>query len=144
VVDSLPGVAGGASFVGTFDREEAVQDEMIDFFASGHPLVEGVIAHVADSRDGRVGRLHVTVGEERGEGIAVIYADGPDIEVVVVDSAGRLRPEWGAAFHQRPLPVRPLRAQDGHHVDWAAMIAKVQPHIAAAREPQMVAAIVVG
>jgi ATP-dependent helicase HepA len=144
VIDSLPGVAGGASFVGTFDREEAVQDEMIDFFASGHPLVEGVIAHAADSRDGRVGWLHVTVGEERGEGIALIYADGPNMEIVVVDSTGRLRPEWGAAFHRRPLPVRPLRVENRHRVDWAAMVAKMQPHLAAARQPQMVAAVVVG
>ena len=48
VVDSLPGVPGGSSFVGTFDREEAVEDESIDFFASGHPLVEGVLAYFED------------------------------------------------------------------------------------------------
>jgi ATP-dependent helicase HepA len=39
LVDSLPGVPGGSSYVGSFDREEAVENEMIDFFASGHPLV---------------------------------------------------------------------------------------------------------
>jgi ATP-dependent helicase HepA len=49
VVDSLPGVPGGSSYVGTFDREEAVEDESIDFFASGHPLVEGVLAHFEDN-----------------------------------------------------------------------------------------------
>ena len=48
VVDSLPGVSGGSAFVGTFDREEAVEDETIDFFASGHPLVEGILAYVDD------------------------------------------------------------------------------------------------
>src|SRR5207237_9004061 len=48
VVDSLPGVPGGSSFVGTFDREEAVEDDSIDFFASGHPLVEGVLAYFED------------------------------------------------------------------------------------------------
>jgi ATP-dependent helicase HepA len=48
VVDSLPGVPGGSTFVGTFDREEAVEDESIDFFASGHPLVEGVLAYLED------------------------------------------------------------------------------------------------
>src|SRR6185503_13621852 len=48
VVDSLPGVPGGSTYVGTFDREEAVADETIDFFASGHPLVEGVLAHLED------------------------------------------------------------------------------------------------
>jgi ATP-dependent helicase HepA len=48
VVDSLPGVPGGSSYVGTFDREEAVEDESVDFFASGHPLVEGVLAYFED------------------------------------------------------------------------------------------------
>lgn len=41
-------VPGGSSFVGTFDREEAVEDEAVDFFASGHPLVEGVLAYFED------------------------------------------------------------------------------------------------
>ena len=50
IVDSLPGVPGGSSFVGSFDREEAVEDESIDFFSSGHPLVEGVLAYFEDQR----------------------------------------------------------------------------------------------
>jgi ATP-dependent helicase HepA len=49
VVDSLPGVPGGSAYVGTFDREEAVEDESIDFFASGHPLVEGILAYLEDT-----------------------------------------------------------------------------------------------
>lgn len=49
IVDSLPGVPGGSAYVGTFDREEAVEDESVDFFASGHPLVEGVLAHFEDT-----------------------------------------------------------------------------------------------
>jgi ATP-dependent helicase HepA len=49
VVDSLPGVPGGSAYVGTFDREEAVEDESIDFFASGHLLVEGVLAYFEDN-----------------------------------------------------------------------------------------------
>ena len=49
VVDSLPGVPGGSTYVGTFDREEAVEDEAIDFFASGHPLVEGILAYLEDT-----------------------------------------------------------------------------------------------
>ena len=48
IVDSLPGVPGGSTYVGTFDREEAVEDESMDFFASGHPLVEAVLAYVED------------------------------------------------------------------------------------------------
>jgi ATP-dependent helicase HepA len=53
IVDSLPGVAGGSAYVGTFDREEAVEDESIDFFASGHPLVEGVLAYFEDLGNSR-------------------------------------------------------------------------------------------
>ena len=52
IVDSLPGVPGDWSFVGTFDREEAVEDESIDFFASGHPLVEGILAYFEDDTRG--------------------------------------------------------------------------------------------
>jgi ATP-dependent helicase HepA len=143
LVDSLPGVPGGAAFVGTFDREEAVQDEMIDFFASGHALVEGLLAHFADSRDGRVGRLELSIGRAADEGVAVIYADGPNIEVVVVDSSGRSRPDWAAAFHRRPLPVRPLRAQKGRHGDWSAIASRLGAHLDPTRAPHMIAGIVV-
>jgi ATP-dependent helicase HepA len=142
LVDSLPGVPGGASFVGTFDREEAVEDEMIDFFASGHALVEGLLAHFADSRDGRVGRLEVSIGQAAGEGVAVIYADGPDFEVLAVDSTGRLRPDWAAAFRQRPLPVRP-HAQRSTDADRSALVSRLNAHLDRTREPEMVAEIVV-
>ena len=143
LVDSLPGVPGGASFVGTFDREEAVQDELIDFFAFGHPLVEGLLTHLEDSRDGRVARLEVAIGQEAGEGVAVIYKDDPHAEVVVIDSAGRLRPDWAAAFHQIPLPVRPLRSRHGGRVDWAALVSRAQGQLDPARDPHSVAGIVV-
>ncbi len=56
LVDGLPGVPAGSSYVGTFDREEAVANESIDFFASGHPLVEGIFAHYEDSAIGRAVR----------------------------------------------------------------------------------------
>ena len=36
LIDCLPGVPGGSSFLGSFDRDYAVEDETIDFFASGH------------------------------------------------------------------------------------------------------------
>jgi ATP-dependent helicase HepA len=58
VVDSLPGVRGGSAFVGTFDREEAVEDETVDFFASGHPLVEGLLAYFEDTSSVTRGRAN--------------------------------------------------------------------------------------
>lgn len=143
IVDSLPGVPGGSTFVGTFDREEAVQDELIDFFASGHSLVEGLLAHVEDSPDGRVGRLEVAIGHETGEGIVVFYKDGPQIEVLAVDAEGRLRPKWAAAFHQRPLLARALRGERGAQVDWVALASRAHEQLNPAREPHAVAGIVV-
>ena len=68
-MDSLPGVPGGTSFLGTFDREEALEDERLDFFASGHPLVEGILAHLEESRLGRVAVLRVAIGSETGRGL---------------------------------------------------------------------------
>ena len=65
IIDSLPGVPGGSSFVGSFDREYAVEDESIDFFASGHPLVEGLLAHFEEDRKGRVARLEVVIAAGR-------------------------------------------------------------------------------
>jgi hypothetical protein len=61
----------------------------------------------------------------------------------VIDSAGRLRPDWAAAFHQRPLPVRPLRAEYGGRVDWAALVSRVQGQLDPARVPHSLAGIVV-
>ena len=46
----------------SFDREEAVEDETIDFFASGHPLVEGIFAHFEDSPLGRAVRFEIEIG----------------------------------------------------------------------------------
>lgn len=77
LVDGLPGVAGGSSYVGTFDREEAVEHETIDFFASGHPLVEGIFAHFDDSALGRVARFEVEIGEEQGEGLVLFTRMAP-------------------------------------------------------------------
>ena len=48
VVDHLSGVPAGARFLGTFDRAAAVRQEELDYFASGHPLVEGVLAELED------------------------------------------------------------------------------------------------
>ena len=143
LVDSLPGVAGGSSYVGTFDREEAVEKETIDFFASGHPLVEGIFAHFEDSALGRVVRFEVEIGAEHGAGLVAIYKDGPVFEVVAIDSAGRTRPDWAAAMRQRPLGARPITDDTIDSVDWAAMVRRLGSQLDAARRPHALAAIVV-
>jgi ATP-dependent helicase HepA len=141
LVDGLPGVPGGASYVGSFDREEALEDETIDFFASGHPLVEGILAHFEESPLGRVARFEIEIGQERGEGIVAVYKDGPLFEIVAFDSSGRARPDWAARFRERPLHLRSVTESiDG---EWAAMVRRLGAQLEPTRPPHALAAIVV-
>jgi ATP-dependent helicase HepA len=142
LVDSLPGVAGGSSWVGSFDREEAVEDEARDFYASGHPLVEGILAHVEDSADGRVARLEITGGES-GEGVVAIYKDGPQFEIVAIDASGRLRPDWVAALYERPPRARRMSAELFERSDWPTMVERLRTRFDAARQPYAVAVVAV-
>jgi ATP-dependent helicase HepA len=144
LVDGLPGVPGGSSYVGTFDREEALEEETLDFFASGHPLVEGIFAHFEEGALGRVARLEITIGGERGEGLVAVYKDGPAFDVVVIDSAGRARPDWAAAFRQRPIPARPVTDESAiEDRTWMGMVRRLGLQLEPARRPHALAAIVV-
>ena len=150
LVDGLPGVAGGSSYVGSFSREEAVENEAIDFFASGHPLVEGIFAHYEESALGRVARFEVEIGAERGEGLVAIYKDGssdggkdsPVFEIAVFDSIGQARQDWAAALGRRPLGARPV-AERVEHADWTDMVRRVGARLDPARRPHALAALVV-
>jgi ATP-dependent helicase HepA len=143
LVDGLPGVPGGSSYVGTFDREEALEEETLDFFASGHPLVEGIFADFDESARGRVARFEVHIGEDRGEGLMAVYKDGPEFEVVVIDSEGRPRPDWAAAFRQRPIHARPVAAEAVEEQHWQEMVRRLGPLLEPARRPHALAAIMV-
>ncbi len=141
LVDGLPGVPGGSSYVGSFDRDEAVENETIDFFASGHPLVEGIFAHFEDSTRGRVARFAIEIGGDRGEGLVAVYKDGPTFDIVVTDATGRDRQDWAAAIRQRPLEAR--RVTKRPDSDWMATIRRLGAHLDPARRPHALAAIVV-
>jgi ATP-dependent helicase HepA len=142
LIDSLPGVPAGTSTVGTFDREYAVENDMIDFYSSGHPLVEGLLAHFEDDPKGRVARLEVRIPGEAGRGIAVIYKDGPQFVVRAFDSDGRSRPEWANAFRVRPVRATRVKPVDVAEYDWAGLAARLIPELGD-RAPHAVAAIVV-
>ena len=106
LIDSLPGVPGGSSFVGSFDREYAVEDEGIDFYASGHPLVEGLLAHFDETPKGRVGRLELQLAGDAGIGLIAFYKDGPALIIAALDEHGAARPGWAEAFRGGLLNVR--------------------------------------
>jgi hypothetical protein len=131
LIDSLPGVAGGSSFVGSFDREYAVEDENIDFYASGHPLVEGLLAHFDESPKGRVG-------------LVAFYKDGPQVTIEAVDENGAARPGWAEAFRRRALSARArrMKPEDAAAYDWASLVARLAPRFKP-RRPHAIAAIIV-
>jgi ATP-dependent helicase HepA len=142
LIDSLPGLAGGSSFIGSFDREYAVEDESIDFFASGHPLVEGLLAHFEEDPKGRVARLEIQIPGEGGTGLIAIYKDGPQFEVVAFDSDGRARPDWAEAVRRRPLGAQKMPAKDAAAHDWPALVTRLGPQLGS-RRPHAIAAVVV-
>jgi ATP-dependent helicase HepA len=143
LVDGLPGVPAGSGYVGTFDREEAVENEAIDFFASGHPLVEGIFAHYEESLIGRVVRFEMTTGSEAGEGLVAIYKDGAAFEIVAIDSNRNGRLDWAEAVGQRPIKARPVIAKNADHDEWRNMVRRLGAQLDPARRLHALAAIVV-
>jgi ATP-dependent helicase HepA len=130
LIDSLPGVPGGSTFIGTFDRTAAVENETLDFFASGHPLVEGVFAHLDESAIGRVCRCQIELGRPREEGLVAVYKEARGFEIRALDATGRERADWVEALCRRPLAVRPV-GSDGDDRAWMAvartLAAKLDP-----------------
>jgi len=146
VVENLPGVPGGSHFLGTFDREEAVGDEAIDFFASGHPLVEGVLAHLEDSPRGRVGLLHASGADgETGFGLLAVYRTGRRLHAEAVDLAGTPRPDWAARLLRRPLRSRRVDADAWvRQPGWPALVRKLASAFSRPGPPILVAAFRIG
>lgn len=111
-VDGLPGVPGGTRYYGTFDRAEAVRRDELEFFASGHPLVEGLLLELEDGPRGRACLAEVFTGElGEAAGLLALYKDGPAWHARVVDAAGKPRPEWVAPLLGALPEARPGKAR---------------------------------
>lgn len=140
-VEGLPGVAAGTSYVGTFDREEAVENEFIDFFASGHPLVEGLLAHYEESTRGRAVRFSIALGNESNAGLIAIYKEGHAFEVIALDASGSPRPDWAAAVVRRPINVRVITGAAARDTEWRGMVRRLSAQLDPTRRLHAVAAI---
>lgn len=93
-VDSLPGVRGGSRYLGTFDRVEAIRKDEVDLFASGHPLVEGLLLELEDGPRGRASAFEIPGGGSEGAGLICLYKEGSAWHAVVVDREGKRQPSW--------------------------------------------------
>ena len=141
-IESLPGVPPGAGFLGTFDREQAVDDETIDFYASGHPLVEGILAHLDESPHGRVTLLHARGEGDPEFGLLAIYKTGPRFEALAIDQHGKERPEWVERFSRRPLKTRRLKPESWtEQPGWPQLIRGLARHLEGRGTPVAVAAV---
>ncbi len=120
-VETLHGVPPGSRWLGTFDREEAVARESLDFFSTGHPLVEGILAELADGTRGQVVLIEIPAAGFDGVGVLWVVRDGPDFAIVVRDLQGRERPEWIPLI----LDARTVREVPGTAwtvSDWASRV----------------------
>ncbi len=106
-VEGLPGVPDEARYLGTFDREEAMQHDELDFFASGHPLVEGLLLELEDGARGRATVFRCQADGVQGTGLLCVFRAESGAHYVVVDTRGRSRPEWLPAL----LAALPSAAQ---------------------------------
>jgi ATP-dependent helicase HepA len=141
LVDHLPGVPAGSRFLGTFDRAEAVEKETLDYFAAGHPLVEGVLAELEDSPRGRVALLELATRGETGFGLLALYKEGPAFTAAAVDSTGRERPDWAERLVRRPLRTRRVNAEEWTgKKGWQALVQRLAPALSKHGRPVAVAA----
>ncbi|HKC25079.1 MAG TPA: SNF2-related protein, partial [Thermoanaerobaculia bacterium] len=127
LVEHLPGVPGGSRFLGTFDREEAVEREELDFFASGHPLVEGIFQELEDGSRGRTALVRLERAGVEGIGLLLIRK-GPDGFVAsALDLAGRSHPEWAELLVRSRAQLRGMKREEWGVPggQWAALCNRV-------------------
>ena len=140
LVDHIPGVAHGARFLGTFDRERAVEEEELDFFASGHALVEGILAELEDGPRGRVALVQVAANED-SFGLLAIYRDGFDFEAVAVDQSGEARPDLAAMLMHPSLITEPVDSKQWtSQPSWPRGIKRLAKALPNEQPPEAVAA----
>jgi ATP-dependent helicase HepA len=113
-VETLPGVEGGSRFLGSFDRAEAVRREEIDFFASGHPLVEGLLLELEDGPRGRACVIEIPGRGLEGAGLLVVGRQESGWRTTVIDASGAPRSEWTDAVLEGLAEAR-----DADPADWS-------------------------
>ena len=132
IVDSLPGVPGGTRYLGTFDREEAVVREELEYFASGHPLIEGLLAELEDASRGRTALLELAGAGEAGLAFLLLLGSEGTVRAEACDHEGRPRPDWMPLLLARRRELRGLSRDEAERrlpgrLDWRALRSSPRP-----------------
>lgn len=95
--DAIPGIHQGDRFFGTFDRAEGVANDVVDFFANGHALVEGLLAELEDSPRGRVTAVRLNAEQrQRLQGVYLLVIEGRNVSKMhmlgLLDASGLAAP----------------------------------------------------
>ncbi len=152
LVEHLPGVGGGSRWLGTFDRAEAVEKEDLDFFASGHALVEGIFRELEDGPRGRVALLSLDKAGVSSAGLLFALRHGAAVEFVAASLDGREQPGWADLIVSRRVETRGIRPEDwtallarasrsGRTPDWAGLVRRVAKRVLAARPDRRLEAV---
>jgi ATP-dependent helicase HepA len=112
LLEHLPGVPGGSRFLGSFDRAEAVLREELDFFASGHPLVEGIFQELEDGPRGRAALLKLEKTGVVGDGVLFLHRREEAFAVTAIDLSGLSRPDWAELLMKGRANLRGLSIED--------------------------------
>ncbi len=151
LVEHLPGVAGDARWLGTFDRGEAVRKEDLDFFASGHALVEGLFRELEDGARGRTGLLLIEKAGVSGAGLLYVLRRGTAVEVAATGFDGSPRPEWAELILRPGTSIRGIRPENwleilrnaagGRTPDWASLVRRLARRMLAERKGRKLEAV---
>jgi ATP-dependent helicase HepA len=127
LLEHLPGVPGGARFLGTFDRAEAVEREELDFFASGHPLVEGIFQELEDGPRGRTALVKLERAGVDGQGLLLIRKRLDGFVASALDLGGRSHPEWAELLVRSRAHLKGVKREDWGVPggQWAALCNRV-------------------
>jgi len=143
LVDHFFGVPLGTTLLGTFSRARAVDEETLDFFSSGHPLVEGILAELEEGPRGRVALLQIP-GDEETFGLLAIYRDvrdSADWRAVAVDAKGQPRPDLAARLTAGALETEPIEARKWtSQASWKKAIRRMAEGLPKDEKPQALAA----
>ncbi len=116
-VDSLPGVPGDSRFLGTFSRPKAVEGTELEFFGSGHPLVDGLLGVVQDRERGRAAVLELAADDTDVDpgvvGMLGVWRRADRTwTVTAVDGTGAPRPDWPELLLEDLAEAKAKRSQD--------------------------------